>query len=162
VDLDYGDFSDLIERLDHVAMAVPTIEEGLGMVQSLGGAYFAGLDQPREGFRWVQFLLPDRSKLELIAPIRPGSFLDRFLEERGSGLHHITFKVTDVSEAATRAKALGHRLLGPNLSAVWSELFIHPSNPLGTLVQLAEWPSDDPWTKYTLEDVLAGRAVDPA
>jgi hypothetical protein len=41
-------------------------------------------------------------------------------------------------------------------------LFIHPSNPLGTLVQLAEWPSDDPWTKYTLEDVLAGRAVDPA
>jgi methylmalonyl-CoA/ethylmalonyl-CoA epimerase len=161
MDFDRAMIADLFERLDHVAMAVPTVEAGLPMVSSLGGKYFAGLDQPQEGFRWVQFLLPDESKLELISPIRAGSFLDRFLEERGPGLHHITLKVTDVAEAAARAEAQGYRIIGPSLSPIWSEVFIHPSNPLGTLVQLAEWPSDDPWTKFSLDDVLSGRAIEP-
>ncbi len=160
MDLDRELFADLIERFDHVGIAVPTIEEGLSLISGLGGSYFSGTDQARAGFRWVQFTLGDNSKLELISPLQPDSFVARFLQERGPGLHHITYKVTDVGEAAQRAKAAGYRVLGPNLSATWSELFIHPENALGTLIQLAEWPSDSPWTKFTLEEVLAGQAVD--
>jgi len=153
-------FADLIERFDHVAMAVPRIEDGLSLVHGLGATYFAGTDQATQGFRWVQFTLVDGSKLELIAPLHAESFVQRFLDERGPGLHHLTFKVRDVSEAATRAGAAGYRLLGPNFSPAWSELFIHPANPIGTLIQLAEWPSDAPWTQFSLEEVLAGQAVE--
>lgn len=158
MDFDQAAFADLIERLDHVAIALPSIEHGLGMVSSLGARYFSGGDQG--DFRWVQFTLGDDSKLELIAPLQPDSFVQRFLDERGAGLHHITFKVTDIGEAAERAVASGYRILGPNLSPVWSELFLHPVNPLGTLIQFAEWPSDEPWTRFSLDDVLAGLAVD--
>jgi methylmalonyl-CoA/ethylmalonyl-CoA epimerase len=162
VDLDLATFSDLIERLDHVAIAVSTIEEGLPMIQGLGAEYFSGFDQVTDGFRWVQFTLLDDSKIELIAPLGASSFVQRFLDERGPGLHHLTFKVKDVVEASSRAEAAGYRLLGPNLSASWSEVFLHPRNPLGTLIQFAEWPSDEPWTQFTLEDVLSGKAVDTA
>ncbi len=153
-------FVDLIERFDHVAIAVPAIEDGLAMIGGLGGQYFAGTDQLGSRFRWVQFVLADNSKLELIAPLQGDSFVQRFLDERGPGLHHLTYKVKDAAEAARRAEHAGYRILGPNLSPIWSEFFIHPANPLGTLVQLAEWPSDSPWTKFSLEDVLSGRAVD--
>ncbi|CAN5196650.1 methylmalonyl-CoA epimerase [soil metagenome] len=160
MDLDRELFGDLIERLDHVAIAVPSIQDALPLFAGLGASYFAGTDQIRAGFRWVQFNLGDGSKLELIAPLTADSFVQRFLDERGPGLHHLTFKVTDVSEASQRARAAGYKVLGPNLSPSWSEMFIHPANPLGTLIQFAEWPSDKPWTQFSLEDVLAGRAVD--
>ena len=153
-------FADLIERLDHVAIAVPEIKEALPMVEALGGQYFCGATSVRSQFTWVQFHVVNNSKLELIAPNSPESFVTRFLDERGPGLHHLTFQVTDVSEAALRAQSHGYRVLGPNLNPVWSEVFLHPKNPLGTLVQFAAWPSDDPWTVNSLEDVLAGLALD--
>ncbi|MGH8923942.1 MAG: VOC family protein [Acidimicrobiia bacterium] len=153
-------FSDLIERLDHVAIAVPEIKEALPMIDGLGARYFCGASSVRNDFTWVQFHLVDNSKIELIAPNSDESFVARFLDERGPGLHHVTFKVADVPEAASRAQSQGYRILGPNLHPIWSEVFLHPKNPLGTLVQFAAWPSDDPWTVNTLDDVLAGLAVD--
>jgi methylmalonyl-CoA/ethylmalonyl-CoA epimerase len=153
-------FEDLIERLDHVAIAVPSIEEALPMVNGLGASYFCGATSERNEFTWIQFYLGDRSKLELIAPTSPDSFVARFLDERGTGLHHLTFKVADVSVAADRARQEGFRIIGPHLHPIWNEVFLHPKNPLGTLIQFAAWPSDDPWTKNQLDDVLSGRAID--
>ena len=158
--MDVQPFADLIERLDHVAIAVPEIKEALPMVEALGGEYFCGATSVRNEFTWVQFRLTDNSKLELISPNSPGSFVTRFLNERGPGLHHLTFKVADVSEASDRARSLGYAILGPNLDPAWSEVFLHPKNPLGTLVQFAAWPTDEPWTVNALEDVLAGLAPD--
>jgi methylmalonyl-CoA/ethylmalonyl-CoA epimerase len=151
---------DLIERLDHVAIAVPDIEDALPMVRGLGATYFCGATSERNQFTWVQFYLGDRSKLELIAPTSSESFVARFLDERGAGLHHLTFKVSDVSTVADRASQEGFRILGPTLHPIWNEVFLHPKNSLGTLIQFAAWPSDDPWTKNSLEDVLSGRAID--
>ena len=158
--MDVDRFEDLIERLDHVAIAVPEIKEALPMVEALGGQYFCGANSVRSQFTWVQFHIANQSKLELIAPKSGDSFVTRFLDERGPGLHHLTFKVTDVSAAARRAQTLGYKILGPNLDPIWSEVFLHPKNPLGTLVQFAAWPSDDPWTVNSLDDVLAGLALD--
>ncbi|HJQ94525.1 MAG TPA: VOC family protein [Acidimicrobiia bacterium] len=153
-------FEDLIERLDHVAIAVPDIGEALPMVKGLGATYFCGAISVSNQFTWVQFQLPTDSKIELISPTSSESFVSRFLAERGPGLHHLTFKVGNVTVAAERALQEGFRILGPNLHPIWNEVFIYPKNPLGTLIQFAAWPSDDPWTKNSLEDVLAGRAID--
>ncbi|HJU81327.1 MAG TPA: VOC family protein [Acidimicrobiia bacterium] len=158
--MDVRPFEDLIERLDHVAIAVSEIKEALPMVEALGGRYFCGATSVRSQFTWVQFHLANLAKLELIAPNSPESFVSRFLEDRGPGLHHLTFRVSDVSETARRAQSHGYRILGPNLNPIWNEVFLHPKNPLGTLVQFASWPSDDPWTANSLDDVLAGLALD--
>ncbi|MGH8957586.1 MAG: hypothetical protein ACRDVK_02815, partial [Acidimicrobiia bacterium] len=74
-------FEDLIERLDHVAIAVPDIKEALPMIEGLGGKYFCGATSVSNEFTWVQFHLLDKSKLELIAPTSPASFVTRFLDE---------------------------------------------------------------------------------
>lgn len=154
------EFEDLIEGLDHVAMAVPTLTSGLEMISALNAVYFCGSNSVRGEFGWLNFILPQGSKLELIAPNSPSSFVQRFLDTRGPGLHHITFKTTDLAMAAQRAEKLGLEVFGLRQSEKWSEVFVHPRNPLGTLIQFATWPSDDPWTANTLEDVLSGRARD--
>lgn len=152
--------ADLIERFDHIALGVKSIEAALPLVNLLGATFINGADHLRNGFRWVQFQLKDGSRLELIAPLSPDSFLQRFLDKRGEGLHHVTYKVTDVETAAARATSLGYRTSGLHLHLTWSEVFLHPKEAHGVVIQLASWPDDSIWSGHTLEDVLAGRSID--
>ena len=151
---------ELIERFDHVAFGVHDVEACLPLVELLGGQFYAGADHVRNRFRWVQFEVLGGSKLELIAPLSRDSFLMRFLEKRGEGVHHLTYKVTDVKESARRAEGFGYRISGLHLHPSWSEVFLHPSDAHGALIQLASWSDESAWRTATLEDVLAGRSID--
>ena len=152
--------ADFIERFDHISLGVNSVEGALPLINLLGGSFINGADHLRNDFRWVQFGLRDGSRLELISPLSPNSFLRRFLDRRGEGLHHVTYKVTDVEAAAARAADLGFRTSGLHRHPSWSEVFLHPSEAHGVLIQLAAWTDDGPWSGYTLEQVLAGRSID--
>ena len=152
--------SGLIERFDHISLGVRSVELTLPLMNFLGARFLNGADHLRNQFRWVQFQLEDGSRLELIAPLSPESFLQRFLDRRGEGLHHVTYKVNDVEAAAARAVTSGYRISGLHLHPAWSEVFLHPGDTSGVLIQLAAWPDEDLWSGYGLEDVLAGRSID--
>ena len=155
-----SDLPGLIERFDHISLAVKSVEPTLPLLDFLGARFINGADHIRNQFRWVQFQLEDGSRLEVISPLSPESFLQRFLDRRGEGLHHVTYKVTDVVVAAARAETFGYRISGLHLHPVWSEVFLHPGDAHGLLIQLAAWPDEDLWSGYSLEDVLAGRSID--
>ena len=152
--------ADLIERFDHISLGVNSVAGALPLINLLGASFIHGADHVRNDFRWVQFRLTDGSRPELIAPLSPDSFLQRFLDTRGEGLHHVTYKVTDVESAAARAVALGFRTSGLHRHPRWSEVFLHPSEAHGVLIQLAAWTDEGPWSEYTLEEVLAGQSID--
>ena len=85
------------------------------------------------------------------------SFLDRFLAQRGQGLHHVTFKVADIHTADEAAKSAGFGAIGLYTElASWKEMFLHPKSAQGIVVQLAEshpelgddgWSSDWPYPR---------------
>lgn len=149
----------LIEYFDHAAFAVRDLAESVHFFELLGGVFVEGGDNRAGGFRWLQFRLPGGGKIEALAPVEDSSFLHRFLRSRGEGVHHLTFKVSSVEEAARRAEEAGLKVVGLHVEpGGWSECFIHPSSAHGTLIQLADWP-DAPHPPVTLEDVLAGRGI---
>jgi methylmalonyl-CoA/ethylmalonyl-CoA epimerase len=82
--------------------------------------------------------------LEIIAAVDltdPSHFINRFIAERGEGLHHLTLKVSNISDAAAAATKLGFTVVGFNDSdPAWKEAFVHPKSSNGVLVQLAEFP----------------------
>ena len=150
--------SGIVKRLDHVSWAVHDIRRALPLVELLGGRFYQGADHPRNQFRWVQFHLPE-GMLEIMSPLGEESFLYRFLEQRGEGLHHLTFEVENLAEAAQRAEERGFLVTGLHFSDHWSEAFLHPRSTNGVLIQLAQW-EEDVWVGYTLEEVLAGLSID--
>lgn len=154
------DLADLIERFDHVSMAVDSIEGVLPLLDLLGGTFYQGADHPRNEFRWVQFWVPGGGKLEFIAPLTETSFLRRHLDRRGEGFHHVTFKVRSIEKATSRASDLGYRITGLHRHEIWSEAFLHPKTTHGMLIQLAEWTDPFP-LDGTLGQVLAGQVIDP-
>ena len=89
-------------KLDHVALGLRRMSDGLPLVRDLlGGVYVA--EMPEGVFRWTQWRFANGGVLELLEPDGPpGGFLHRFLEARGPGFHHVTFKVPDLAAAAGR------------------------------------------------------------
>jgi methylmalonyl-CoA epimerase len=128
-------------ELDHVAVAVHSIEEAIKLYRdALGGEYLMGNDSTDGGWRWAQFKFPNGGKVELLEP-RGEGFLSRFLEKHGEGLHHMTFKTDDLEAAIEHVKGLGYELVDIDLeSRHWKEAFLRPSKAHGTLIQLA-WSS---------------------
>ena len=85
------------ERFDHVAIGVHDAEVAARVFRDLlGGELVGGGDVPEEGFRFIQYRYPNRMKLELIEPLGKAGFLRTFLERRGEGTHHLTFRVTGI------------------------------------------------------------------
>ena len=134
--------TDLIDRLDHFSIAVRDIAATESLVALMGGTpYESGLSHGGD-FYWAQYLLAE-GKLELIAAVDQtdeSHFINVFTATRGEGLHHITFKVTDIRAAADRATALGFSVVGFDDSQTgWKEAFVHPKSAHGVLIQLAEF-----------------------
>ena len=126
-------------RLDHVAIGVPRAEAALPwLVGELGGAEFAA--GPGFGFRFFQLAFARGGVIELLEPEGPeDGFLHRFLAARGPGLHHVTFKVPELSAAIAHAERCSYAVVGRSeLHPAWKEAFLHPKQAQGIVVQLAE------------------------
>lgn len=145
-------------ELDHVAIAVRDHREALRqLTNDLGGKVFAGGAPAGAGFRTVQVRLGRGSEgmsIELLEPWRTEAnhFLERFLDEHGEGVHHVTFKVGDVAAEVARLRSLGIDPVGVDFSdPAWREMFVHPKNAHGTLIQIAQ-PG---WSPPPMEEWLA-------
>ena len=127
-----------IKRLDHVCWAVHKLEDALPMLTELMGMTVEGrFENPEVGFRGVGLRVPGGTgHFELLEPLGENSYLRRFLEERGPGLHHVTFEVNDAEEAAEAIEKFGIEPYGGvNRSHGWVETFIHPKDSGGVLFQ---------------------------
>jgi methylmalonyl-CoA/ethylmalonyl-CoA epimerase len=147
---------------DHAAVAAPRIRDLLPLyVGVLGGRIVNGGDNQRVGYRALQLEFPDGSRIELMEPLAGSSFFDKFFK-RGGGLHHVTFKVADIRAAIERMEAAGIPLTGAFLDDPnWREVFVHPREASGVLVQLAQAAPGYPPRpgNLTIDDVLAGRGA---
>ncbi|MDP4501530.1 VOC family protein [Nonomuraea turcica] len=151
---------------DHTAVAAPRIRDLLAIYRDLlGGRHLGGGgDNQVAGYRTLQLSYANGSKVELMEPLAGSAFFDSFFElTRGrGGVHHLNFHVDDLTAAVARLTGRGYRLHGLNRSDPrWQEVFLHPKEAHGVLIQLAQpGPRDIADWRPTLEDVLSGRGWD--
>jgi methylmalonyl-CoA/ethylmalonyl-CoA epimerase len=130
----------IADRLDHVSIATKSIASMVPLLRDvLGARFLMGATEQGQGFRWAQFQFPGGGLIELIEPVGSEGFLQDFLAQRGEGLHHITLRVRDIAARARELETLGYRPVKPKFdNPVWKEMFLHPRETHGVLIQLAE------------------------
>jgi methylmalonyl-CoA epimerase len=128
-----------IGRLDHIGIAVRSIEQARTFFEGALGATFRFVKTSRDGgFRFAVFDLNDFT-IELIEPIAPDGFLAKYLEKRGEGVHHITMQSPDLKKKVAALEEKGIRVVDKNLDEPdYREAFISPKSGCGVLFQLAE------------------------
>ena len=125
-------------QLDHIAIATHRLTDVPPLlVGVLGGIPFFGHQAP--AFRFGQWEFEGEGRIEVLEPSGDNGFLHRFLDTRGPGIHHVTFKVPSLDEICDRAASLGYGIVGRNeANPYWKEAFLHPRDALGIVVQLAQ------------------------
>ena len=129
--------------LDHVGVAVRTLDEGSRPYQLLGLTRDGDDEEvAAQGVR-VRVLRSGESRVELLEPTSPGSPLVKFLEKRGPGVHHLAFRVDDLDAEIQRLQAEGAPFIDPEPKPGrhgTRVVFLHPSWAGGVLVELVEHP----------------------
>ena len=78
--------------------------------------------------------------VQTLEPTGPG-VVQRFLDRRGAGLHHVAFSVGDVAAAVERLRRAGVRIVDPAPRPGGMDTrvaFLHPASLGGLLVELVE------------------------
>ncbi|MDZ4777348.1 MAG: methylmalonyl-CoA epimerase [Alphaproteobacteria bacterium] len=138
----------MIGRLNHVGVAVPSIEAAKATYRDLYGVGDADItetkDMPAQGVR-VAFVNVPNSQIELIEPLGEASPIIKFLEKNPQGgQHHVCFEVADIHVAKAEMAARGATVLGePRIGAHGTlVIFVHPKNSNGVLIELMETPQE--------------------
>lgn len=133
----------MIGRLNHIAIAVPSLEIATRFYRDvLGGDVSLPLPQPDHGVTTVFVSLPN-TKIELLEPLGATSPITAFLTKnpRG-GIHHLCLEVQDIHQAKDQAERHSLRVLGDGTIKIGAHnkpvLFIHPNDCFGTLIEFEE------------------------
>lgn len=145
---------------DHVAVAGPSLPDLLAVYRdTLGGRFSHG--EVLDIGAVVVTLFVGGGKIELMAPTPGSTFFSKFFaatEGRG-GLHHVTFTVPDLDAAVAALTARGIPTFGLSHDPHWSEVFVHPRDNGGVLLQLAQvGPDVASILCYDLDTILAAAA----
>ena len=129
-----------IKRIDHICMVVPKLDDRLPMLTELFGMKLLGRwSNPAAGYNGATLDIPGGgTQWELLEPCDESSFLVRFLSERGPGFHHVTFEVESVAKATSALKEYGYQPFGGREHGPYKEVFVHPKDSGGVLLQLYE------------------------
>jgi methylmalonyl-CoA/ethylmalonyl-CoA epimerase len=134
----------MIGRVNHIGIAVPSIEKAYETYRNLYGAtdLVQPFDMPAQGVR-VGFVNLPNTQLEIIEPLGEKSPIITFLEKNPKGgQHHVCFEVKNIHEAKVEMEKKGAKVLGePRIGAHGTlVIFIHPKDSDGVLIELMEEP----------------------
>lgn len=126
-------------EIAHVGVAVPDLEAALHFYRDILGM----TPRPPEAAdgATIVSLSFGATDIELLAPREAGSPVARFLEKRGPGIHHICYRVPDLTAALERCRAAGYQLIDqvPRTGAHGKRIaFVHPRSTAGILLELTE------------------------
>ncbi len=135
----------MIRKIDHLGIAVRSLDEGLALWGDLLGLEPTGTETvAKQGVR-TAFLNVGETRLELLEPTGPDTPVGRFLHKRGPGFHHVCFLVEDLEAALRQLELRGMRLVDrrPCNGAEKSKVaFLHPASTGGVLVELKQKAGD--------------------
>ncbi len=128
-------------RLDHVAVAVESLEESLRFYKETLGLECISVETVEEQGVRVAKLEVGNTHIELLEPLGPDTPVGKFIQKRGSGLHHICVGVDDIASELDRLKHNCVKLIDeqPKIGADGASIaFVHPKSTGGVLLELSQ------------------------
>lgn len=132
-----------VERVDHIHIAVKDFDKAIQFFETVLGSKFSpplhvAKDDLGNNIGMKSALSP--LGLEVFTPASEQSAIQHFLEQRGEGLHAISFKVDDIEAAIKHLEQSGMRLVGRITLGKLKEAQFHPKDSFGFMIELCEYP----------------------
>ncbi len=128
-------------KVEHIGIAVKDFAEAIPLYEKLlnTGCYKTELVESEKVN--TAFFRQGDTKIELLQSTEAGGVIEKFIEKKGEGIHHIAFEVADIHAEMERLRSEGFVLLNesPKEGADNKLIcFVHPKNTKGVLVELCQ------------------------
>jgi methylmalonyl-CoA/ethylmalonyl-CoA epimerase len=131
----------VIKKVEHIGIAVKDISSSITLFERLLGTKSYKTEKVlSEGVNTAFFGIANQ-KIELLSSIKKGSAIEKFLESKKEGVHHIALLVDSLEFEINRLEGLGFQFISktPKEGADNKRIvFLHPKSTNGVLVELCE------------------------
>jgi methylmalonyl-CoA/ethylmalonyl-CoA epimerase len=132
-----------VKKVDHIAIAVRSIDESRKQFESIYGAQYLGQKENKEQQYIVAYFLMGESLITMLEGTTPESFVTQHIEKRGEGVQHMGVEVDDLDEFLAHARELGARVSAERtIEGIRKEALISPKSAFGIILQPIEWLGD--------------------
>ena len=128
--------------LDHIAIAVNDIEESVKLYRALGLKFSDKREIVESQKVKTAFChIDENAHIELLEPTEASSNIQKYIDKKGPGIHHLCFRVKDIKKKQQELQEQGFVFTseqpfdGANNCLV---NFIHPKSMNGVLVEISE------------------------
>jgi methylmalonyl-CoA/ethylmalonyl-CoA epimerase len=131
----------MFEKLDHIGIAVKDIDQAVKFYRDVFGVKPNLVYESSYTKAKIAFIPIGNVKIELIQPSTPESVVGRFLEKKGEGIHHVSYKVKDVNQCLHELEMKGVPLIDKKSREAREKervAFLHPKGTHGVLIELIQ------------------------
>jgi methylmalonyl-CoA/ethylmalonyl-CoA epimerase len=131
----------MLEKIDHIGIAVKDLEQAIRLYKEAFGIEPSLVYESEYTKAKIAFFPIGQTRIELIQPINPESVMGKFLEKRGEGVHHISYKVKDVDKSLSELEMKGIQLIDRKARKVRDNekvAFLNPKSTNGVLMELIQ------------------------
>ncbi len=128
-----------IKRIAHVGVGVKDTDTSKTLFQEMFALPVS--HEERQGELKVAFVPVGETSFELVQSTDPDGVMNKFIEKKGEGIHHIALEVEDIDQAIEELKTKGVPLIdqqarpGAHQTRV---AFLHPKGTNGILIELVQ------------------------
>lgn len=137
----------MLSAIDHVGIAVEDIDAALSVYRDLMGMPLVHRETVSDQGVDAALLDVGDSHVELVAPLGPDTTVAKFIARKGSGLHHIAYRVSDIQATLDALRESGARLIDerPRTGIRGSRVaFVHPASSGGVLTEIVQPVEEHP------------------
>ena len=132
--------SGILENVEEVALAVEHQDEAVALFEELFGLEFKdSWTVPADNMK-VKCAMIGNTQFHIVSPTSPDSVIAKYIRDRGEGIHHIAFRVSNLDEIVTKLRGKGIKVVPekPRSGRSSRYIFVHPKAVHGVLLELGE------------------------
>ena len=128
-------------KIDHLGIAVKNLDEAVKVYRDILGLELVKIEEvPEEKVRIAMFKVGE-SYIELLEGTSPDSAIQKFIEKRGEGIHHLALRVDNIKDVIEELKGKVRLVYEePRVVSHGERIitFVHPKSTHGVLLELVE------------------------
>jgi methylmalonyl-CoA/ethylmalonyl-CoA epimerase len=128
-------------KVEHIGIAVRSLTDSIPLFEKLLNSSCYKTETVDSEQVETAFFQSGETKIELVASASEEGVINKFIDKKGEGIHHIAFEVKDIRAEMERLRSEGFVLLNeePKPGADNKIVcFLHPKNTNGVLVELCQ------------------------
>lgn len=128
-----------MKKIEHVGIAVKDLAVSIPAFEKILNTKCYKTESVDSEQVNTAFFSLGENKIELLEAVSEGSIINKFIEKKGEGLHHLAFEVEDIEAEMKRLANEGFTLLNEKSKPGADNkmvCFLHPKETNGVLIEL--------------------------